>query len=43
MLRDDFAARDAILAFARDLDPPRAPVAPVRLVQREQLVVGRLP
>jgi hypothetical protein len=43
MLRDDFAARDAILAFARDIDPYRAPVEPIRLVPREKPVVGQVP
>jgi hypothetical protein len=42
MLRNDFAARDAICAFARDIDPQRAPVEPVRLMPREQLTVGGL-
>ena len=40
MLRDDFAARDAILAFARDIDPFRAPIEPIRLAPREQLVAA---
>jgi hypothetical protein len=42
MLRDDFAARDAICAFARDIDPFRAPIEPIRLAQRQHLVAGRV-